>query len=395
MARNINRLNARAVATISAPGRHADGGGLYLSISPNGGRRWVFLYRWRSKPTELGLGSARDVTLARAREMASENRVLLAQSINPKDARKPQVSATFGECADALIESMRPSWRNAKHAAQWEMTLREYAAPLRALAVQEITTAEVLSVLKPLWQRRPETASRVRGRIERVLDAAKAQGLRAGENPARWRGHLDQLLPKRQRLTRGHHAAMPYNEVPAFISLLGMRAGTAVQALEFAILTAARSGEVLGAKIEEFDLEQRLWTVPARRMKAGREHRVPLSYRAVEILENLRKVTDQPYAFPGAKAGMPQSVMALEMVLRRMKIENATVHGFRSSFRDWAAECTSFANEVCEAALAHVIENKAEAAYRRGDLFEKRRKLMNEWAEYCGSPAAGKVLAFR
>ena len=219
MARKINRLNARAVATLSTPGRHADGGGLYLSISPNGGRRWVFLYRWRGKPTELGLGSARDVTLARAREMASENRVLLAQGINPKDARKPQVSATFGECADALIESMRPSWRNAKHAAQWEMTLREYAGPLRALPVQEITTPEILSVLKPLWQRRPETASRVRGRIERVLDAAKARELRTGENPARWRGHLDQLLPKRQRLTRGHHAAMPYLQVPGFVSL--------------------------------------------------------------------------------------------------------------------------------------------------------------------------------
>jgi integrase len=388
MARKINRLNARAAATISAPGRHADGGGLYLSISANGGRRWVFLYRWRGTTIELGLGSARDVTLAQARELAAENRALLARGTSPKDARKPQVSAAFGECADGLIEAMRPSWRNAKHAAQWEMTLREYAAPLRHLPVQEITTTEVLSVLKPLWQTRPETASRVRGRIERVLDAAKAQGLRTGENPARWRGHLDQLLPKRQRLTRGHHAAMPYNEVPAFLCLLRMRTGTAARALEFAILTAARSGEVLGARIEEFDLTQRLWTVPAARMKAGREHRVPLSHRAVEILKALREVTDEPFAFPGAKVGMPQSVMALEMVLRRMKVENVTVHGFRSSFRDWAAECTSFPNEVCEAALAHVIENKAEAAYRRGDLFEKRRKLMDAWAAYCAPPTA-------
>jgi integrase len=388
MARKINRLNARAAATISAPGRHADGGGLYLSISANGGRRWVFLYRWRGTTIELGLGSARDVTLAQARELAAENRALLARGTSPKDARKPQVSAAFGECADGLIEAMRPSWRNAKHAAQWEMTLREYAAPLRHLPVQEITTTEVLSVLKPLWQTRPETASRVRGRIERVLDAAKAQGLRTGENPARWRGHLDQLLPKRQRLTRGHHAAMPYNEVPAFLCLLRMRTGTAARALEFAILTAARSGEVLGARIEEFDLTQRLWTVPAARMKAGREHRVPLSHRAVEILKALREVTDEPFAFPGAKVGMPQSVMALEMVLRRMKVENVTVHGFRSSFRDWAAECTSFPNEVCEAALAHVIENKAEAAYRRGDLFEKRRKLLDAWAAYCAPPTA-------
>jgi integrase len=394
MARKINRLNARAVATISAPGRHADGGGLYLSISSNGGRRWVFLYRWRGTTIELGLGSARDVTLAQARELAAQNRALRARGTSPKDARKPQASATFGECADGLIEAMRPSWRSAKHAAQWEMTLREYAAPLRPLPVQEITTTEVLSVLKPLWQTRPETASRLRGRIERVLDGAKARGLRAGENPARWRGHLDQLLPKRQRLTRGHHKAMPYNEVPRFVSLLRARTGTGARALEFAILTAARSGEVLGAKIEEFDLEQGLWTVPARRMKAGREHRVPLSQRAVQILAELRAVSEEPFAFPGARGGMPQSVMALEMVLRRMKIESATVHGFRSSFRDWAAECTSFPNEVCEAALAHVIENKAEAAYRRGDLFEKRRKLMDAWAIYCLTPASAKVVAF-
>jgi hypothetical protein len=214
MARKINRLNARAVATITRQGRHADGGGLYLSISPNGGRRWVFLYRWHGKPTEIGFGSARDVTLARARELAAHARAQLAESVNPKDARKPAEGATFGECADRFIEAMRPSWRNGKHAAQWGMTLRDYAAPLRALPVDRIGTDDVLSVLKPLWNAKAETASRVRGRIERVLDAARAQGLRSGENPARWRGHLDQLLPKRQRLTRGHHAAMNYADVP-------------------------------------------------------------------------------------------------------------------------------------------------------------------------------------
>lgn len=281
MAREINRLNARAVATISEQGRHADGGGLYLSISPNGGRRWVFLYRWHRKPTEIGFGSARDVTLARARELARQARGNLAEGINPKDARKPSESATFGECADRVIEAMRPSWRNEKHAAQWEMTLRHYAAPLRRLPVDKINTDDVLSVLKPLWNVKPETASRLRGRIERVLDAAKAQGLRSGENPARWRGHLDQLLPKRQRLTRGHHAAMTYADVPAFISALQSRQATAALALEFAILTAARSGEVLGARWNEFDLDGAVWTVPAERMKAGREHRVPLSRRAV------------------------------------------------------------------------------------------------------------------
>jgi integrase len=394
MARKINRLNARAVAAISKNGRHADGGGLYLSISPNGGRRWVFLYRWHGKPTEIGFGSARSVTLARARELAGQARARLAEKINPKDSRKPTNGATFGECADRVIEAMRPSWRNGKHAAQWEMTLREYAAPLRRLPVDKITTDDVLSVLKPFWNARPETASRLRGRIERVLDAAKAQGLRSGENPARWRGHLDQLLPKRQRLTRGHHAAMSYAEVPAFAANLKTRQATAALALEFAILTAGRSGEVLGARWDEFDLDHAVWTVPAARMKAGREHRVPLSRRALKIVKEIVGLSGE-FVFPGSKPGRPLSAKALATALRRMKVKNATVHGFRSAFRDWAAECTNFTNEVCEAALAHVIENKVEAAYRRGDLFEKRRKLMEAWATYCAAPRAGKVVAFR
>ena len=395
MARKINRLSARAVATITKHGRHADGGCLYLSISPNGGRRWVFLYRWHGKPTEIGFGSARDVTLARARRLAGQARAKLAEDINPKDVRRPSEGATFAECADRLIEAMRPSWRNRKHAAQWEMTLRDYAAPLRRLPVDKITTDDVLSVLKPLWNEKSETASRLRGRIERVLDAAKAQGLRSGENPARWRGHLDQLLPKRQRLTRGHHAAMGYTDVPAFMGGLQARQATAALALEFAILTAARSGEVLGARWDEFDLDGAVWTVPAARMKAGREHRVPLSRRALKIAKLMHEARNSEFVFPGQKIGRPLAVVALEMVLRRMNAENATVHGFRSAFRDWAAECTNFPNEVCEAALAHVIENKAEAAYRRGDLFDKRRKLMEAWATHCAMPKVGKVVAFR
>ena len=395
MARKINRLNARAAATITKHGRHADGGGLYLSISPNGGRRWVFLFRWHGKPTEIGLGSARDVTLARARELAGQARATLAEGINPKNTRKLSEGTTFGECADRAIEAMRPSWRNEKHAAQWEMTLRHYAKPLRRLPVDKITTEDVLSVLKPFWNDKPETASRLRGRIERVLDAAKARGLRNGENPARWRGHLDQLLPKRQRLIRGHHAAMASADVPAFITDLQARQATAALALEFTILTAARSGEVLGARWEEFDLELAIWTVPAKRMKAGREHRVPLSRRALKIVKAMHEARDGDFAFPGQKSGKPLSGMALEMVLRRMKIDNATVHGFRSAFRDWTAECTNFPNEVCEAALAHVIQNKAEAAYRRGDLFAKRRKIMDAWSSYCTTPSAGKVVSFR
>ena len=396
MARKINRLNARAVATISRRGRHADGGGLYLSISPNGGRRWVFLFRWHGKPTEIGLGSARDVKLARARELAAQSRAKLAEGINPKDAaRRPLEGAAFGDCADRVIEAMRPSWRNSKHAAQWVTTLRDYAAPLRRLPVDKITTDDVLSVLKPLWNDKPETASRLRGRIERVLDAANAQGLRSGENPARWRGHLDQLLPKRQRLTRRHHAAMPYAEVPAFMGALRSSDATTARALEFAILTAARSGEVLGARWGEFDLDGAIWTVPAGRMKGGREHRVPLSKRVLEIVNAMHEGRNGEFVFPGQKAGKQLSAIALGMVLLRMKIEDATVHGFRSAFRDWAAECTNFTNEVCEAALAHVIKNKAEAAYRRGDLFEKRSKLMEAWAGYCATPKTDKVVVFR
>jgi integrase len=396
MARQINRLNARKVATETECGRHADGGGLYLSISPNGGRRWVFLYRWHGKPTEVGLGSARDVTLASARELAGAARTKLAARVNPKDVRKPTKGATFGECADRLIESMQQAWRNIKHRAQWTMTLKVYAAPLRRLPVDAVGTDDVLSVLKPLWSKKHETASRLRGRIERVLDAAKAQGLRGGENPARWRGHLDQLLPTRQRLARGRHAALPYAGVPAFMVDLQRRRATAAAALELTVLTAARSGETLLAKKTEFDIDRAVWVVPPGRMKAGREHRVPLSRRALKIVKQaMADYPDSDFLFPGQKPGKPLSAMALEMMLRRMKVKEATVHGFRSSFRDWASECTNFTNEVCEAALAHVIKDKAEAAYRRGDLFEKRRKLMEAWAVYCAAPKAGKVVAFR
>jgi integrase len=396
MARQINRLNARAVARLTENGRHADGGGLYLSISPNGGRRWVFLYRWHGKPTEIGFGSARDVTLARARELANDARGRLAEGINPKEARRPAESTSFGECADRLIAAIRPSWRSGKHVAQWETTLRDYAAPLRRLPVHAITTDDVLAVLKPLWNEKPETASRVRGRIERVLDAAKAQGLRSGENPARWRGHLNQLLPKRQRLTRGNHPAMSYGDVPAFISDLQPREATAALALEFTILTAARRGEVLGARWDEFDFERAIWTVPAHRMKAGREHRVPLSGRALAIVKALRQSAGgREFVFAGHKAGKPLSGEALAMVLRRMKIDDVTVHGFRSTFRDWAAERTNFPREVVEMALAHRVGTEVELAYRRSDLFERRRRLMAAWGEFCAGPKAADIVPIR
>jgi integrase len=254
---------------------------------------------------------------------------------------------------------------------------------LREKPLDEIRTDDVLAALKPIWQTKSETASRLRGRIERVLDAAKARGLRSGENPARWRGHLDHLLPKRQKLTRGHHPALPYLDVPAFVADLRNRETVAALALEFTILNASRTGEVLGAKWDEIDREAAIWTIPRERMKAGREHRVPLTDRGLEILDAVEKVRTGDYVFPGQRRGKPLSGMAMEMLLRRMKIEKATVHGFRSSFRDWAGECTPFPREIAEAALAHTVGDETERAYRRGDALEKRRKLMAAWAAFC------------
>jgi integrase len=393
--RKINRLNARAVATITKPGRHADGGNLYLAISESGARSWVFMFRLKGKQTELGFGSARDVTLARARERAVEARAKLAEGIDPRPAPKQPEGTTFGEYADKWIKDNRSEWRSEKHAGQWQMTLGTYAFTIRRLPVADVTTDQVLEVLKPIWGSKPETASRLRGRIEKVLDAAKAQGLRFGENPARWRGHLDHLLPKRSKLARGRHAAMPYENVPGFMADLRSHDGVAARALEFCILTAARTGEVVGMRWPEVDLEKGVWTVPAPRMKGGREHRVPLAARALGIMRMMHDERDGDFVFPGQRPGKPVGPRSLHAVLRGMKVDSATTHGFRSSFRDFAAECTMFSNEVCEAALAHAIANKSEAAYRRGDLFEKRRALMAEWSLFCATPTAGKVVQFK
>ena len=392
--RTLNRLSAKEAERLKTPGRHSDGGGLYLSIDNDGRRRWVFMYVRRSRRVELGLGAGRDLSLAVARTEATTLRAALANGEDPKVVRaKNDHVPTFGECADAYVEAMQPSWRNDKHAAQWSMTLKTYAKPIRKQRVDEISTQDILDILQPLWKRVPETAMRLRGRIENVLDAAKAKGQRSGENPARWRGHLDQLLPKRQRLTRGHHVALPYDEVPTFMEELRSRPAVAARALEFAILTACRTSEVLGATWDEIDVEKKFWTIPASRMKAAREHRVPLSLRCLETVEAMRKKGTHGFVFPGPKLKEPLSTMAMAMLLRRMKAE-ITVHGFRSSFRDWASETTGFPHEVCEMALAHTIVNKAEAAYRRGDLFEKRRKLMEAWAGYCATPKAAKVVQF-
>jgi integrase len=346
----------------------------------------------------MGLGG-HGTTLAEARKKADEARKIVAEGNNPIEAKREARMAsaakpTFGQCADALLQAKSSEWRNEKHRAQWQMTLADYAKPLRALPVDEVDTAAVLGVLQPLWQAKPETAFRLRGRIETVLDAARAMGHipRNEANPARWRGHLDKLLPKRAKLTRGHHAAMDYADVPAFVAELRERQAMAAMALEFAISTAARSGEVLGARWNEIDLEAKVWTVPATRMKAGREHRVPLSTRALAILEKLAEAKTSDFVFAGQRPGKPLSGMALEMVLRRMKIVGVTVHGFRSAFRDWAGEETHFPREIAEAALAHVAGDTTERAYRRGDALEKRRALMAAWANHCESKPCSNVV---
>ena len=395
MGRPLHKLNSRRVATLVAPGRYGDGGGLFLVISQASARKWVFRYRHRGGRHDMGLGSARVITLSRARELAASARASLASGVDPRTVRRKSAIPTFGESADQLITDLSPSWRNEKHRAQWRMTLETYGAPLRPLPVDDITVHQVLAVLKPIWETKPETASRLRGRIEKVLDAARAKGHRQGENPARWRGHLDHLLPARQRLTRGHHAAMAYADIPGFVYSLRARDAIAALALEFLILTAARTGEVLGAQWQEFDFRHAVWTVPAKRMKSAREHRVPLSHRAIEILDLMTAIRTSDWVFPGNQLRKSLPNMSLEMVLRRMKIEGATVHGFRSSFRDWAGEATHFPREIAEAALAHTIGDETERAYRRGDALEKRRKLMEAWAEFCESNAVGNVVPMR
>ena len=384
MATSLNRLSAKTVLSLSRPGRHADGGNLYLLVSKTGAKSWVFMYRHAGAQRELGLGSLRDVPLASARRKAAEYREALAGGTDPRTLRVETVAPTFDAAASQLIESLRPSWKNAKHAQQWENTIAQYCESLKSKRIDQIVVDDVLKVLKPLWQRVPETASRVRMRMEKILDYARAKGWRTGENPARWKGHLDHILPPRKRLTRGHHKAMPHRDAPALVARLRGLGSISAKALEFCILTAARSGEVLNARWSEFNLQEAIWTVPATRMKAGREHRVPLEGRALAIVKELAEAKVGDYVFPGAKKGRPLSVMSMTMVMRRLKQE-FTVHGFRSAFRDWASEETSFAREVAEQALAHIIENAVERAYRRSDLFEKRRELMNAWNAYLAS----------
>lgn len=395
MAQKMNRLSAKAVTAAKGPALLADGGGLYLRVSTSAAKSWVFIYRKGVKRTEIGLGSLTAVSLAEARSKAGECRTLVNDGKSPKAARAANKRIpTFGEMADQFIASMAPSWRNEKHLYQWTATLRDYAAPLRSLPVNEITVEHVVAVLKPHWEKRPETAGRLRGRIERVLNAAKAAGHRAGENPAAWRGHLENLLPARPRLSRGHHPAMPFAQVSGFIADLRQREGVAALALEFLILTAGRSGEVRGARWAEIDQTSKVWIIPALRMKAGHEHRVPLVPRANAILETMAKLGTEGLVFPGLKRGEPLSDMTLLAVLKRMKLGHLTVHGFRSSFKDWCTETTGFPNELSEAALAHITGSAVERAYRRGDQLDRRRELMAAWAKFCEPTVAENVVSF-
>lgn len=381
-------MTTRKVASLRKPGRHSDGGGLYLRITPAGARSWVFMTAVGGKRDEIGLGAETAVGLSAARKLADQMREATALGGNPRSVLQPAEPAklvpTFGEYAEDYITSVESGWKNSTHRQQWRNSLRDHGHSIQSKRLDQIDTDDVLAVLRPIWRKTPETASRVRARIERILDAAKAQGHLAREsaNPARWKGHLDFLLPRQSALSRGHHKALPYQDAADFMARLRERPALAARCLEFTILTSARSGEALGAAWSEIDLSERLWRVPAYRMKAGAEHTVPLSGAAISLLDRVR--ADYPGTGDAvfAVAGAARSNMAMAMLLRRMGFGHITTHGFRSTFRDWAGDCTDYQREIVEAALAHTITNKAERAYRRGTAIERRRELMSDWADF-------------
>ena len=390
MSKSINILSARAVKT-AGPGIHADGGNLYLVVEHSGAKRWVFIYQTDGRRHEMGLGGFNSVSLADARQAAVNARSLLAQSLDPISERKLLRSKgmTFGAYAPGLVANLKPQWRNAKHVYQWERSINVHALPLHGLAMAKITTTDVVKVLKPLWNTVPETAERTRQRIQKVLDAAEGEGLRSGPNPARWDGCLEHMLPKRRKLTQGHHPAMPFAAISAFVVDLGRRPALAARALEFTVLTAARTSEVLGARWAEIDLANAVWTVPAARMKGGVEHRVPLSVQAVAVLKRTSAAPmPDEYVFSDPADGRPLSNMAMRALMKRMKLEQFAVHGFRSTFRDWCGELTDFAWDVIETALAHKVGTDVHRAYRRGDALEKRRELMQAWGLYCADSSS-------
>jgi integrase len=403
MARQIGRLTALAVSRAKAAGMYADGGGLYLQVTAAGARTWIYRFTLRGRTRDMGLGSLSAVSLAEARTRALEARRLKSAGIDPIGARDGQrlteqaetaKQVTFKDAAEAFIRAHKAGWRNAKHGDQWRNTLATYAYPLiGALPVQQIDAGLVMRLLEPIWTTKAITAARVRQRIEAVLDLATARGHRSGENPARWRGHLENLLPALTKVRRvQHHPALPYAKIGAFMAELRQRSGLAARAMELLILTATRTTEAIAARWSEIDLEQKIWTIPAERIKAGREHRIPLSPAAVAMLHQLAKTKVNEFVFPG-QPGKPLSDGALLALLRRMMGSDLTTHGFRSTFRDWAAEQTNFPREVAEMALSHAIGDKVEAAYRRGDLLDKRRRMMEAWAAFASTkPAMGKVV---
>lgn len=405
-------LTTRQVAKLTERGRYGDGKGLYLQITPTGARSWLFRYECGGRERAMGLGPADDFTLDEARERARRARQLLKDGIDPLDARKDErakqisdkalaaaTNVTFMECVEHYYKFHSGKWNNAKHSAQFLSTMKMYAYPtLGKLPVAAIDKALVLKAIDPIWSTKTETASRVRGRIAAVLDFAKTRGYRTGDNPATWDGNLVHALPARNTIAKvRHHAALPFPDVPNFMTELATREGIAARALEFTILNASRTGEVIASRWSEIDLDAKLWTIPAGRMKAKKEHRVPLTSRSVEILKALPR--EGEFVFPGGRKGVPISNMAMAEVLKRMGRLDITVHGFRSTFRDWAAERTAYPNHVVEMALAHVVGNKVEAAYRRGDLFAKRARLMADWAKYCMTrpidAAASNVMSIR
>jgi integrase len=387
-------------------GKHHDGLGLYLLVHKGGSRSWAFRYGAGGK-TWLGLGPTHTISLAQARERARGCRQSLLDGVDPAAAKRERNTAarlaaaksvSFSQAAAMYFDSHRAGWKSPKHAAEWKSTLAMYAYPvIGELPVASIDVGLVLKMLEPIWATKSVTASRVRARVEAVLDFAKARGLREGENPARWRGHLDHLLPAASRVSKiKHFAALPYSEIGEFMDALRSREGVAPRALEFLVLTAARSGEVLGAAWNEIDLAAKTWTIPADRMKSDREHKVPLSGAAIALLKALPRVAGNDHAFAGARKGQGLGKISMYGILHAMGRADVTAHGFRSTFRDWAAETTGYPNHVVEMALAHTVGSAVEAAYRRGDLFEKRRKLMDDWARFCSLPAAkGDVVALR
>lgn len=396
MGLGIYRLSSAQVKAAVKAGRYSDGGGLYLNISRAGSKSWAFIWTQNKKRREMGLGPFREVSLQKAREKAENCRRQVRDGLDPIQERKKLDEPNFLDCALLLLEAKEKGWKHPKHKQQWRMTLMVYAKPLHPIKVSQITTQDVLAILAPIWMEKSETASRLRGRIEAVLDYAKAMGWRTGENPALWRGNLKSLLPELKRSKRvKHHPAMSFDELPEFMKLLKQREAMAARLLEFIILTASRSNEARGAKWDEIDFAQKTWTVPAERMKMGKEHVVPLSNRAVEIVSDLFGLRVNEYIFPNPSKLKPFSENGTRALLHRMKRPDVTTHGFRSTFRDWAGDCTHVQREVIEAALAHRIKDGVEAAYRRSTALEKRRKLMESWSDYCSSDPRAKIIQLK